>query len=117
MNTTIPLGAALNADDATMSNDSLCFNPTANPLFENFNFDLERPLRSLFRTFDHKSSGHSDDKVIASPAAKFGLPHHAKDIFSLDSDVAMSIVDKHLNLWLRKNSTDSAPYHDDNFVS
>jgi hypothetical protein len=112
-----PPGAALDVDDATMSNDSLLFNPTANPHFENFNFDLDRPPRFLFRTFDYKSSGHSDDKVIASPAAKFGLPNHTKDIFTLDSDVAISIVDKHLNPWLRKNSTDKDPYHDDNFMS
>lgn len=117
MATTNRTSAELDTDDATMSNDSLCFNPTANPLFKNFNFDLERPPRFLFRTFDHKSSGHSDDRVIASPAAKFGLPHRAKDIFSLDSEVAISIVDKHLNPWLRKNSTDSDPYHDDNFMS
>lgn len=117
MDTTTPLGAALEVDDFTMSNDSLCFNPTANPLFEKFNFDLERPPRFLFRTFDHKSSGRSDDRVIASPAAKYGLPRHTKDIFTLDSDTAISIVDKHLNPWLRKNSTDTDPYRDDNFMS
>lgn len=117
MDTITPLGAALEVDDFTMSNDSLCFNPTANPLFEKFNFDLERPPRFLFRTFDHKSSGRSDDRVIASPAAKYGLPHHTKDIFTLDSDTAISIVDKHLNPWLRKNSTDTDPYRDDNFMS
>lgn len=117
MVTTSPPGAALDVDDANISNSSLCFNPTANPLFENFNFDLGRPPRFLFRTFDHKSSGHSDDTVVSSPAAKFGLPHHTKDIFTLDSDIAISIVDMHLNPWLRKNSTDSDPHHNDNFMS
>ena len=119
MNPTSPLGAARDHNEPSIANDSLCFNPTTNPRFEKFNFDLGRPPRFLFRTFDHKSSGHSDDRVISSPAAKFGLPHHEKDVFALDSDVAISIVDKHLNPWLRKNSTlpASNPHHDDNFMS
>lgn len=73
-------------------------------MFKDYNFDLEQPPRYLFRTFDPKSNGYSDDQVIMSPAAVRALPHHAQDIFALDSDLAMAILEKHMNPWRKKHS-------------
>lgn len=102
----------------TTSYVPLCFNPKASPLFRDFNFDLEQPPRYLFRTFDHKSSGHSDDHIIMSPAAVRNLPHHSVDIFSLDPDFAMAVLEKHMNPWRRKHLIVPEPEPNiDNFMS
>lgn len=82
----------------------LCFNPGINALFAGFDFHLDQDPRYLYRTFDSRSSGYSDDRVVISPAASAKLPHHSTDIFSLSTEMALAIIKKHLDPWHDKES-------------
>lgn len=93
------------------------FTPETSPLFRNLNFDLNEPPPYLFRTFDPKSSGYTDENITMSPAAVRKLPHHDRDIFSLESDFAMEVLEKHQNPWRRKNKPPEPEPNIDNFTS
>lgn len=90
------------------------FEPHLSPLFSSFDFGLDKIPRYLFRTYDRKSFGRSDEDVMASPASKDGLLNSKLDIFSLNKDLAMSIVDRHMNPWFVKDYWRQPP---DNFMS
>jgi hypothetical protein len=92
----------------------LLFNPNSSPLFCSFDFHLDNVPRYLFRTFDWKSLGRSDEDIISSPATEIGTAYCKSDIFSLDTDLAMSIVDRHMNPWGVKDYENHPP---DNFMS
>ncbi|KAK6844085.1 hypothetical protein PG987_004945 [Apiospora arundinis] len=92
----------------------LLFNPEANTLFKPFNFHLDQKPRYLFRTFDPRSYGQSDENIVASPARINRNPTSKDDIFSLDADFGLSIVDRHMNPWRWKDYTSPTP---DNFMS
>lgn len=91
--------------------------PETSLLFRNLNFDLGEPPPYLFRTFDPKTSDYTDEKITMPPAAVRKLPHHDKDIFSLEPDFAMAVLEKHQNPWRRKNKPPELEPNIDNFIS
>ncbi|KAL2848191.1 hypothetical protein BJY01DRAFT_262766 [Aspergillus pseudoustus] len=102
-------------------NEALCncpapvlFKPHASPLFSSRDFQLDKVPRYLFRTFDRKSFGRTDENIVASPASEIRTVSSKFDIFSLDTDLAMSIVDRHMNPWRVKDYDKHAP---DNLMS
>ena len=96
---------------------AICFNPEVNPLFQNLNFDLDESPPYLFRTFDSRSTGYTDDNVVISPAAVFRLPHHNQDIFSLEPEFAVALIEKHLDPWRGKNKPPEPGLNPDNLMS
>lgn len=93
------------------------FTPETSLLFRNLKFDLDDPPPYLFRTFDARSSGYTDDKITMSPAAVRKLHHHDKDIFSLEPDFAMAVLEKHQNPWRRKGKPPEPEPNIDNLIS
>ncbi|KAL4936147.1 hypothetical protein BDV06DRAFT_233682 [Aspergillus oleicola] len=92
----------------------ILFQPLTCPLFRYFDFQLDNVPRYLFRTFDPKSFGRSNEDVIASPASENRTASNKFDIFSLNKDMAMSMLDRHLNPWAVKDYEMQPP---DNFMS
>ncbi|KAI9041128.1 uncharacterized protein KD926_007398 [Aspergillus affinis] len=92
----------------------ILFDPPASPLFSSFDFHLDEIPRYLFRTFDPKSFGRSNEEVMASPASESRTVNSRIDILSQDGDYAMSVVDRHMNPWRVKDYASQQP---DNLVS
>ncbi|KAK8104573.1 uncharacterized protein PG998_011606 [Apiospora kogelbergensis] len=92
----------------------LLFNPEANTLFQAFDFYFDQKPQYLFRTYDSGSYGQSDEDIVASPARADRILTSKKDIFSLDENLGLSIVDRHMNPWRWKDYTSPIP---DNFMS
>ncbi|OJJ43875.1 hypothetical protein ASPZODRAFT_135909 [Penicilliopsis zonata CBS 506.65] len=92
----------------------ILFHPPASPTFHSFDFHLDQTPRYLFRTFDPKSSGHSDDEVVSSPASENRLVSSKMDILSLDDDHAFALVNLHMNPWRCKTKPHPNP---DNLMS
>ncbi|KAK1139402.1 hypothetical protein N8T08_000765 [Aspergillus melleus] len=92
----------------------ILFDPPTSPLFSSFDFHLDATPRYLFRTFDPKSFGKSDEEVVASPASESRTVNSRIDILSQEEDFAMSVVDRHMNPWRVKDYTSQQP---DNLMS
>ncbi|KAL3456234.1 hypothetical protein BJX64DRAFT_294283 [Aspergillus heterothallicus] len=90
------------------------FDPLPGSLFGSYDFQLDQIPRYLFRTFDHKSFGRTDEDIVSSTACEGQKPLSKFDIFSLDKNLAMSIVDRHMNPWAVKDYEKQPP---DNFMS
>lgn len=90
------------------------FDPDSSHLFSSFDFHLNTIPRYIFRTFDSKSFGRTDDVVVASPANESGTVSSRIDILSQNESFAMSVVDRHMNPWRVKNYESHKP---DNLMS
>ncbi|KAL4876852.1 hypothetical protein BJY04DRAFT_210357 [Aspergillus karnatakaensis] len=77
----------------------ILFEPSTCPLVSPFDFHLDRVPRYLFLTFDQRSSGQSNEEVVASPASTAKTINSKLDIFSLDKDIATAMLERHLNPW------------------
>lgn len=100
----------------TLSNcpGPVLFEPGVSALFSSRDFQLDKVPRYLFRTYDRKSFGKSNEKVISSPASQMRTASSKLDIFSCETGLAMAMVDRHMNPWRVKDYERQPP---DNFMS
>lgn len=90
------------------------FSPFASSALASFDLHLSSTPRYLFRAFDPKSSGKSNENVVASPASENRTIYSRIDILSLHNDFATTILDWHLNPWKCRDDRSQNP---DNLMS
>lgn len=78
---------------------------------------LDEPPPYLFRTLDIFSSGYTDNNITLSPAAVRKLPHHDRDVFALEPNFVMAVLERHVNSWRKRNKPLEPEQNIDNSMS